>query len=360
LPLRPRPELEKLVPDRHGGPNQAELESLGLTPGGVIDFSVCSNPYAPPLELDTAAIPVNLYPDSESTELRRCLSAVLKVPAENILAGSGSMELIRLIALAYFSRGDTVLMLEPTFGEYRVAARIMGAEVVGQWAKEEDGFSHDIAETLSLIKTSRPRAVFICNPNNPTGRYLSRRQIESVLDASAETLLVLDEAYVNFVDGTWRSLDLIGWENLVIVRSMTKDHTIPGLRLGYAVAHREIIGALRLVRPPWNVNAVAQEVGKNIVSGNDCLENSRKEIGKAKKYLVDGLGRLGFEVVPSEANFFLFRVERAAEFRSALLKKGIMVRDCASFGLKDYVRIGVRTMTECRKLIEAIESLGSY
>jgi len=362
LSLRPRPEIEKLVPSPHGGPDQAELKSLGLTPGEVIDFSVCSNPFAPPAEVKKAAdtIVVNRYPDSESTEFRECLSVKLGVPADNILAGSGAMELIRLIALAYFKPEDPVLILEPTFGEYRVGCQIMGAEVISQWGEERDNFSHRIDETVEIIKSSRPRGVFICNPNNPTGRYLGRNEIESVLDAGDETLIILDEAYVNFVDEIWHSLDLIERKNLVIIRSMTKDHALTGLRLGYAVAHKEIIDTLRLVRPPWNINAVAQEVGKIILNGTDYLENSRREIRKTKKFLVDELVRLGFTLVPSDTNFFLVKVARAGDFRAALLKQGIMVRDCTSFGLPGYIRIAARTMPECKKLIKAIETMGSY
>ena len=136
MPLRPRPEIEEMVTASHGGPDMAELKALGLSPGEVIDFSVCSNPFPPPPEVKTAAAAtaINRYPDSESTGLRERLSARLEVPVENILAGSGAMEIIRLIALAYFRPRDIVLVLEPTFGEYRVSCRIMGAEVAGQWA----------------------------------------------------------------------------------------------------------------------------------------------------------------------------------------------------------------------------------
>jgi histidinol-phosphate aminotransferase len=353
--------MKRLVPSAHGGPDAAELKSLGLTPGDIIDFSVCSNPFAPLPKMKQAIdkIAVNRYPDSESTELRECLSANLGVPIENILAGSGSTEIIRLVALAYFRPEDTVLILEPTFGEYRVSCQIMGAEVVSQWAKQGDNYAHRTEETIELIKNNRPKAVFICNPNNPTGKYLSRREIEAVLNARDDTLIIIDEAYVSFADGTWRSLDLIECKNLVIIRSMTKEHALTGLRLGYAVAHREIIDVLRLVRPPWNINAVAQEVGKMTLSGADYLENSRKEIKKTKWFLLDELQRLGYSVVPSDTNYFIFKVANAADFRAALLRQRILVRDCASFGLPGYIRISARTMPECRKLIEAVEKIRS-
>jgi histidinol-phosphate aminotransferase len=145
----------------------------------------------------------------------------------------------------------------------------------------------------------------------------------------------------------------------VIIRSMTEDHALTGLRLGYAAVHRETIDTLRLVRPPWNINAIAQEAGKLIINGGDYLAHSRRELKKTKQFLLDGLKRLGYSTVPSDTHFFLVRVENTPEFRTALLKQRVLVRDCASFGLPGYIRIAARTMPECEKLIGAIEKMES-
>ncbi|MFC1916630.1 pyridoxal phosphate-dependent aminotransferase [Chloroflexota bacterium] len=359
MPLRPRPEVENLEACPHGGLNQAELEAMGLTPEAVVDFSVSSNPF-PPLSgvrkiLSTIAI--ERYPDSEAAEFRQCLSAKLGVIPDNVLAGSGAMELIRLIALTYFRPGDSVLILEPTFGEYKVACQITGAEVISQWGGEEEGFAPRLEETVNLIRQHHPRGVFICNPNNPTGQYLTRQEIEMVLDACGDGLLVLDEAYIAFVDQSWSSLDLIYQGNVVIVRSMTKDYALAGLRLGYAVAHEEIIDALRRVCPPWNVNAVAQQAGIIALNDTDHLEWCKQEIKKAKQFLIGELYRIGFTLVPSSTNFFLVKVTNATNFRTALLRHGILVRDCTSFSLPEYVRIAARTMPECQGLIATIQAL---
>jgi len=359
LPLLPRPEISRLTASYHGGPDHAELKALGLTPGDVIDFSVCSNPFAPPVNIGEAArgIAINRYPDSESTEFRESLSKRLGVPVDNIIAGSGSTELLRMAALAYFKPGDRVLIPEPAFGEYRLGCEIMGTEIITRKAKEEDGFAFNIGDIIKTIKNSRPAGVFICNPNNPTGNYLDKKSIESILDAGDETLIILDEAYISFVEEIWNSPALIDRENLLIVRSMTKDHALTGLRLGYAIAHRKIIDTLRLVKPPWNINAVAQEIGKLTLDGADRMEYSRAEMRKTKNYLIKELGRLGYKAVPSDTNYFLVKVGNASAFRAALLRKKIMVRNCASFGLPDYVRIAARTMPECEKLIAAIETI---
>ena len=206
------------------------------------------------------------------------------------------------------------------------------------------------------MKKHRPRVVFICNPNNPTGKYLSRLEVEQVLTSVGDnSLLVIDEAYVNFIPGAWSSLDLTVRGNVIILRSMTKDYGLAGLRLGYAVAHRDITASLRRVLPPWNVNAIAQKAGVMVLENEGYLEQSKQKIREAKQFLIDGLSRLGLRPVPSDANFFLVRVGNAHTFRTALLKYGLLVRDCTSFGLPEYVRIGVRTVPECQRLITTIQ-----
>ena len=357
MPLRPRPEVEKLESCPHGGPNRAELESAGLNPDDVLDFSVSSNPFPPPSGVKEAVgkAVIDRYPDSESTELRQALAGKMDIDMSNILVGSGSMELIRLISLAYFRPGDRVLILTPTFGEYEVACKIMGAEVVRQRGRAEDNFIWRMDETADFIRQHRPGAIFICNPNSPTGSYLPRQEIETLLGNSRDSLVVIDETFIAFVDEGWSSLDLAVRDNVVILRSMTKDYGLAGLRLGYVIAHAEIIDLLRRVCPPWNVNAAAQQAGLAALEDTDYVERCKREIRQSKRFLTGEFRRLGFDVVPSEVNFFLVKVSDAGAFRIALLKRGIQVRDCSSFGLPGYVRIAARTIAECRRLIAAVE-----
>ncbi len=359
MPLPPRPEVEKIKVCAHGGPDYAELRAMGLAPENTIDFSVCCSPFMPPPAVREvlSSIAINHYPDSEATEFRQCLSEKLGVSPANMLAGSGAVELIRLIALTYFGRGDRVLILEPTFGEYEVACQIVGAEIVRQWGKVEDGFELRIEEMTDHIRQLRPKGIFICNPNNPTGEYLSRQEVEMILGNCGESLLILDEAYTTFVDNAWPSTDLIHRGNVIVLRSMTKDYSLAGLRLGYAIAHEEIINALRRVCPPWNVNVVAQKAGVAAIRNGGFVKRCQQRLRQSKQFLIDELSRLGLPPLPSRANFFLVRVGDGRAFRSALLRHGILVRDCASFGLPEYIRIAPRTMPECRKLITTIETL---
>lgn len=359
MPLRPRPEIDKLASAFHGGPDHAELGALGFKPEDVMDFSVCSNPYMSPPDLSSVldSREIGLLPDSGATVLREALAGKLGVSPSSILVGNGSTELIRLVALAYFGRGDSVLILEPTFGEYSVSCKIAGADVAGLRAGPDAAFSHSAGGIVDSVAKAKAKGVFICNPNNPTGSYLSRKEIETVLDGCPDSLIVLDEAYLAFVDKSWSSLDLINRGNLVILRSMTKDYALGGLRLGYAVAREDMVEILRRISPPWNVNIVAQKAGVAVLGDEAAIERSLGETKRAREFLLGELRRIGLDPLPSATHFFLVKVGDARGFRNELLKQGMIVRDCASFGLPEHVRIAARTLPECRKLVAAIRAM---
>jgi len=356
--LQPKPNIDKLVPGTHGGINHIELEKLGISPEAVLDFSVNSNPFGPPPGIREAlgSVSIDNYPDSEATELRKSLANKLNIAPENLLIGSGSTELIRLVAIAYFGAEDSVLIPQPTYNEYEVTCHLVGAQVLKQPRKEAN-FQINTAETVDLIRKHQPKGIFLCNPNNPTGQYLSKEEVKEILSIAKNSLVILDEAYIAFTENAWTSLDLVSWGNLVILRSMTKGYALAGLRLGYALSAEPIISALKRVRPPWNVSSVAQKAGIIALNADAYLEACGIKIQEAKEFLVKELRGLGLSPLPSQTNFFLVKVGNAAEFRQALLKKGILVRDCASFGLPDYIRLAARTITECQRLITAIKGV---
>ena len=359
MSLLPRPQIQSLVVGVHGGVDYQELERLGLRPEDVLDFSVNSNPFGPPpgvREVMSRSV-IDRYPDPEATALCRSLASEHGIDVTNILITNGSVEAIWCACLAYLEPGDSVLVCGPTFGEYEIASRIAGAEIIDLIASEKDGFQPDVGLILQIVARHRPRMVFLCNPNNPTGVYLSREEIGAILSACDGGLLMLDEAYVDFVRDHWSSIDLIDRGNLLILRSMTKDFTLAGLRLGYSLAHPGIISALRRVKPPWSVNAAAQEAGLAALNQHGFLESCLESIRRARDYLAAEFRRQGFPVVDSRANFFIAKVGDARRFRAELLSKGCMVRDCTSFGLPEYVRVSPRRMEECERLVREVRSL---
>jgi len=352
----PRHELNNLKIGVHGGLDYSEIQALGLAGDRILDFSVCCNPFPPASRVRQSLrrLKINAYPDSQSSELRSKISQKLGLSPDRILVGSGTTELIRMIALAYFNKGDCILIPGPVYGEYEAAARLAGAEVVVcRWPGWESG-SVQITGLLDLVREQRPRAVFLCNPNNPTGHYLGWAEIETLMACLQDGLLVLDEAYLNFVERPWSSLPLIDNGSLIIIRSMTKDYGLAGLRLGYALAREDIIRVLRQVCLPWNVNVAAQQAGLAVLESDEYLRRSLRKIWQSKQFLVAELARIGWSPLPSQTHFFLVKVPNARSLRQALLRQGFLVRDCKSFGCPDYIRLSPRSLKDCRQLIDVL------
>ena len=366
MPVQPKPHLAALSRATHGGVTASELRELGLDARDVLDFSVNTNPFGPaPRALRAVReADVSRYPDPEAQDLRGALAEALEAPVDCVLPGNGSVELVWLTALAYLSPGDSALVIGPTFGEYEAAARAAGGQVLHSTALPARRFAPDMEEVASILSEKGPRVVFLCNPNNPTGTFLAPKRVRALASAHPDALFVVDEAYLPFMESgadlsPQPPLHLGLPDNLIVLRSMTKDCAIPGLRLGYAIAPEHIIAALRAVQPPWSVNALAQAAGLAALEDGEHLRRSMGAIAEAKAYLTDALAGLGLDVLPSSTNFFLLRVENGADltpaaFREELLREGCCVRDCASFGLPDYVRIGVRTLPECERLVGAV------
>ena len=328
---------------------------LGLDPDAVLDFSVNSNPFgpAPAVRAALAAVPIDRYPDREALALRRALASRLDLPIDQIMVGNGTAELLWLAAFAFLNPGDRVLVVGPTFGEYARAAALMNAHVEWWTARPEQDFRIDPPAITHRLQQFRPTLVFLCNPNNPTGRTLDPKVIAGWTRAHPNTLFAVDEAYLSFAPGLASALTM-GADNLLVLRSMTKDYALAGLRLGYAVGHATLITALNRVRPPWNVNALAQAAGVAALNAEAHFRESLRRLADAREELVAGLSALGWTPLPSAVHFFLVHVGDGAAFRRRLLRHGILVRDCASFGLPAYVRIATRKPEENARLLQAL------
>ena len=347
--MRPRPELERLQPAFHGGAPPVL--------GPVLDFSVCSNPLGPSPTARAAvtAAAIDRYPEPEAAPLRAALAARLALAPDRVVVGSGSVELFWLLAVCFLERGDRVCVLGPTFAEYAQAARLVGAEVTEYRADPAAAFRLDVADLARTFVSRQPRITFVCNPNNPTGTYLSQSDLQALL-SSTPGLLVLDEAYIGFVDRPWDARPLLSDDRMVVVRSLTKDHALAGLRLGYALATPSVASALQRAQPPWSVNAVAQAAGLAALEDDEHVARGRQLAAQATSYLACSLRELGLEVLPWAANFFLVEVGDAAATTAALLEAGIYVRDCTSFGLPRHIRIAARPLAECAALLRAMDA----
>jgi histidinol-phosphate aminotransferase len=342
-----RSRVLALTAVRHGSVAAGELAPYGLSPADVLDFSVNTNPLGPAPIVAEAIQHADWtrYPGDEESPLRRGLANLAGVEPEQVALGNGSAELMWLSALALLEPGERVVIVSPTFGEYTRAAMTVGAEV---------------CEVGSIADVPAARLVFVCNPNNPTGSYYAQNEIEQVLANRSDRLLVLDEAYASFVEHRWPSEPLLDrYRNLIILRSLTKDHALPGLRLGYALASPELAAAFEAVRPPWSVSAGALRAGLAMLDPQaiDHTTRARALIAESRNLLTTGLTALGYAVHPSAANFVLVDVGDGRGFRRRLLPHGVVVRDCTSFGLPSCARIACRLPEQCARLLEVVSAL---
>lgn len=339
---------------QHGG-------AAGLSPP-VLDFSVSINPLGPPASALTAireALPgIARYPDSDCVQLRVKLAGVHQVEPAQVIAGNGSNELIHLIARVF--RPARVAIAEPTYTEYLRASLAVGARV-DHWIAKPPAFQP------APFEPGDAQLVWLCNPNNPTGQFWpAARETAAWIAGHPATLFVVDEAFLPFVsvDAT---LSLVGWTarlpNLIVLRSMTKFWAIPGLRLGYAVAHPDLIARLRAGQEPWSVNVLAQAAGLAILDDHDfaarthawlaeTLPSFQVELWECQPHL---------DLLPSAINFFLVDLPEptAPAVASRLADRGIRVREASNFiGLDDhYLRIGFRTEAENCRLVEELKDV---
>ncbi|MBM3128332.1 MAG: histidinol-phosphate aminotransferase family protein [Chloroflexi bacterium] len=352
MSITPRPEIEHLAPVPHGGFSSAHADDW-------IDFSSNVNPYGPSPRVWDALrdVPIGRHPDPRATPLRDALAEMQNVGARQLIVGNGSVDLIYHLAVAYLRARDRVLIAAPTFGEYAASAAIMGAQIVEYRARAENDFAIDVDTLIDQARACNPRFIFLCNPNNPTGKYLARDEIEKMLRACPDALLVLDEAFVRFTADAWDARDLLRYDNLLILRSLTKDYALTGLRVGYALASAEIIAAIEQVQPPWSVNAFAQAATVAALRDETHLRDSLAALARAKIDLVNDLTRFGLRVVPSATHFFLVQVAAATEFARRLREHKIVVRDGTSWGLPNFIRIATRIPEENARLVETIANL---
>jgi histidinol-phosphate aminotransferase len=273
-----------------------------------------------------------------------------------VVVGNGSTELIRLITQLALQPGEETLELSNTFGEYAVATRLAGG-ISRQFAiqPETPFFGDDLQRSLQEV---RPRICWLCSPNNPTGHALPPEEIAAVTRNAPETLFVLDEAYCDLLSAPQWTPELLADGNLLVLRSMTKAWGMAGLRLGYTLGSVELMHILRTAKPPWNVNACAQEAGIAALGDSEHFARTLALLREQKAVLTGALSEMGWQVLPSAAAFFLVKVGAARDIRRQLLSRGCLVRDCTSFGLPDYIRISPRLPEQNARLLSTVAEVG--
>ncbi len=354
----------------HGSLDYEELARLGLHPADMCDLSVNSNPYGPSPHIRPAlaTVAIERYPDRACSELRRTIQTyepgMNALPLDTILCANGTAELIWALARAFLGPGHTAAQFGPTFGDYRAASQAAGAELIEYRLHAEDSFQPDSTAVTSWLERERPTLLWLCNPNNPTGTWLARHTIEQLLDTCqrTDTMLVVDEAYWRFLvpREAFSAVALLTRSTnapLLILRSLTKDFALAGVRLGYAVAAPTLMERVNPHLPSWNVNSFAQAAGIAALTDQAHLNKTLGDLAIERQAFFDALHKRGLHVLPSRTHFCLIEVGDAHEVRRRLLLRHILVRDCASFGLPQYIRVATRQRGEWQRFLSALEEV---
>jgi threonine-phosphate decarboxylase len=350
----------------HGGNVYKIAREQHIPVDRIVDFSASINPLGPPITglrvIRSALKQIVHYPDPDCWQLRQTLAQRCDVDPDMILAGNGSTELIHLLPRALSIR--SALIIGPTFEEYARALMDAGSSVLYVHARLDERFRPPLKEVLRQLSSKRSKfdAVFLCNPNNPTGQVMSRLAVRELAEAidRQQGWLIVDEAFIDYCHTQSVVSMLRAHPRMIVLRSLTKFYAMPGLRIGYVVGASKVVDRLKDRQPPWSVNSVAQEVSCAIVHDSVYASQSRTFMKNERSRFMRGLRSLsGLRAYSSAANFLLIKLPAwtcAGEVTDRLAAEGLLVRDCSTLpGLSaQMIRVAIRTAKENRRLISAL------
>ncbi|HEX5731400.1 MAG TPA: histidinol-phosphate transaminase [Blastocatellia bacterium] len=300
--------------------------------------------------------PLNRYPDPNQWELREGLAEMTGVAIDSVFVGVGSDEIIDLlIRLVCEPQIDSIVILEPTYGVYRVAADLNGVEALA--VELDDRFQIDVERTLRAVRPTT-KLIFCCSPNNPTGNLLDREQIME-LCRSFRGMVIVDEAYVEFSGAASLAKDVQTIENLVVLRTFSKAWGLAGIRLGYSIANPDFVSYLLRIKSPYNISSTTSALGLKALVSSGFVDKEARRVIAERENLAKHLSNLQIveHVYPSRANFLLVRFTDSEHAYSSLLKNGIVVRRRSEPRFRNCLRITVGTSEENRLLINTLSEL---
>ncbi len=360
--IKPKPHLTKLSPYPPGKTEEEVRRELGIT-GKIYKMNSNENPLGPSRAvigaIQKAASQVHRYPEASYIELKKAIAQRHGISEKQVIVGNGSDEVLEFVFKAFLEPEDCIVISSPSFLMYEKFAEIYNVGV------EKVPLSQDFRHNLSKIKKlllSRAKVAFFDHPHNPTGTVLSKKEWREFFNGlSEDVLVVIDEAYGDFVEDKDVPVAEEFFEyfpSLLVVRTFSKSLGLAGLRLGYGIASKEIATALEKVRQPFNINLLAVKAGLAVFEDKQYIEKSKRLVFEGRAYLSKELQKLGFKVLPSQANFVMVDFgENAEKIYQALLKKGILIRPLSAYGFKTWFRISIGLPEENRYLIEVVSSL---
>ena len=353
------PWLRDLVSYEPGKPIEDVARELGLKPSEIIKLASNENPLGPSpkalVAMREACERAHIYPDGGSYYLREAIAQKFGLERAHVILGCGSNEVIEFIGKAFLNPGDEIIAARHAFVVYKLMATLFGARTI---EVPDPGFAHDLEGMLAAI-TPRTKEIFIANPNNPTGTLVSQAEIDRFMARVPERVIVVfDEAYYEFLPEPPDTLKYVReGRNVVVLRTFSKIQGLASLRVGYGLARPEIIDVLGKTRQPFNSNGIAQAGALAGLLDEEHQQKTREITWQGRDLLQTAFAALGLEFVPSHANFVLVKVGDGRATFSALLKKGVIVRDMTAYGLPEWIRVSVGTMPQNERFLRELRAL---
>ena len=359
-----KPYIAAISPYVAGKPIEETAKEYGLNAEHIVKLASNENPLGMPqsaqLVVAAAASGLSRYPDGNARVFREKVAEYLGVPCDWVIAGNGSDEILGLVARTVLAPGTRCVYSQYSFSVYELSAQENGAECVVVPAQN---FAVDL-DAMAAAVDDKTRLVFITNPNNPTGLALTEAQIDAFLARiPGDCVVVLDEAYIHYLAPEARPNSL-KWvrqhPNVLVTRTFSKAYGLAGLRAGFAVAQPGLIEMMNRIRPPFNMNVLAQAAASVAVSDEAFLAKVYEMNRAGVKTLEDYFSRLAIEFIPTSANFLLVKTgPETANINVELLKRGVIVRPVRSYGLPDWLRISIGTEKELEVFMRAFDEVRS-
>jgi histidinol-phosphate aminotransferase len=351
------PQLKDLVAYEPGKPIDEVARELGLQPTDIVKLASNENPLGPSPKAKaamTAALDQgHIYPDGGGYRLRSAIAEKFGLSMKNVILGNGSNEIIEFIGHAFLKPGDEVVTAQHAFVVYKLMATLFGATTI---EVPDPGFNHDL-EAMAAAVTPHTKQIFVANPNNPTGTLVQQDALDRFIDAVPERVIVVfDEAYYEFLEHPVDVLKYVrdGRPNVVVLRTFSKIQGLAALRVGYGLGGEEVISILQKTRQPFNVNAIAQAGALAGLQDDEHQEKTRRLTWDGRNYLQGAFSDLGLEFVPTFANFILVRVGNGTALFKDMLRRGVIVRDMASYQLPEWIRVSIGTPAENEKCVRVM------
>lgn len=297
----------------------------------------------------------NRYPDNESTDLKKTLAQYTGMDEENILCGNGSDELLKMIIDVFVDKNDNVVTHSPSFAMYKVITQIAGGNLIE--VAGDESFSIEIDNVISEANENKAKVIFLCTPNNPTGRGIAREDIMKVLD-NTSSIVVVDEAYYEF-DGETLIDKIDEYERLIVLRTLSKAFGLAGLRIGYGVASAGTIEILSKVKAPYNLNSISQLIGQTVLDNRSAVGGYIEAIKAERERVFEELNDIeGIEAIPSKSNFILIRTGKYNDLIPRFKEEKILVKGFGTEGvLGNCIRLAIGTEDENTKVLKILKEV---